>query len=108
VDPDLTIRLRQPHSGRSFGTDRKRDDYRPKVLSFIPYGTPHGATPRQIALRFLLRWKSLFTIPKSADARHTVENAGGGDTDLRLSEAEIARIDAAFPPSIYPEKLPVL
>ena len=55
----------------------------------------HGATARQVALSFLTRRPTLFTIPKSASADHTEENAGGGE--LRLSEAEIARIDVRLP-----------
>jgi diketogulonate reductase-like aldo/keto reductase len=55
----------------------------------------HGATPRQVALAFLVRRKCLFTIPKASDPHHAAENAGAGD--LRLSQAEMAEIDAAFP-----------
>jgi len=66
----------------------------------------HGATPRQVALRFLLRWRSSFTIPKASRPEHTAENAGAGD--LRLTEAEIARIDAAFPRGPRPRELPML
>jgi diketogulonate reductase-like aldo/keto reductase len=55
----------------------------------------HQATPRQVALRFLVRRPSLFAIPKAATLAHVEENAGAGD--LHLTDAEIARIDAAFP-----------
>ena len=55
----------------------------------------HGATPRQAALAFLVRRPSLLTIPKAARVAHAVENAKAGG--LRLTEADIARIDAAFP-----------
>ena len=55
----------------------------------------HGATPRQVALRFLLRWPSVFAIPKAADPAHVAENAASGE--LRLGEAELARIEDAFP-----------
>ena len=55
----------------------------------------HGATPRQVALAFLARRPSLFTIPRSSRVEHTEENAGA--LKLKLSEAELARIDAAFP-----------
>ena len=55
----------------------------------------HGATARQVALSFLTRRSALFTIPKAANVEHVEENAGAGD--LYLTEAEIARIDAAFP-----------
>jgi diketogulonate reductase-like aldo/keto reductase len=55
----------------------------------------HHATARQVALAFLVRRPSLFTIPKAADPGHAEENAAAGS--LRLSEAEIAQIDEAFP-----------
>jgi diketogulonate reductase-like aldo/keto reductase len=55
----------------------------------------HGATARQVALRFLVRHPPLFTIPKAANPEHTAENARAGE--LQLSEAELARIDQAFP-----------
>ena len=56
----------------------------------------HKATARQVALGFLTRRSALFTIPKAANIEHAAENAGAGD--LHLTEAEIGRIDAAFPP----------
>ena len=65
----------------------------------------HRATPRQVALRFLVRRPSLFAIPKASTPEHAAENAGAGD--LRLSEEEIARIDAAFPVGA-PRPLPML
>jgi diketogulonate reductase-like aldo/keto reductase len=64
----------------------------------------HGATPRQVALCFLTRRPSLFTIPKAARAAHAEENAGAGD--LRLTTAEMARIDQAFPLGPPPRELP--
>jgi diketogulonate reductase-like aldo/keto reductase len=66
----------------------------------------HGATPRQVALRFLLRRPSLFTIPKASSPEHVAENAGAAA--LRLTEAEIERVDAAFPLRPPPPRLPVL
>lgn len=54
-----------------------------------------GATPRQVALAFLTRRPSLFTIPRSSKVEHVEENAGA--LTLKLSEEELARIDAAFP-----------
>jgi diketogulonate reductase-like aldo/keto reductase len=65
----------------------------------------HGATPRQVALRFLVRRPSLFAIPKSSDPDHAAENAAAAD--LHLSEAELARIDGAFPRGA-PRSLPML
>jgi len=66
----------------------------------------HGATARQVALRFLLRRPSLFAIPKASTPEHAAENAGAGA--LRLTEAELARIDAAFPLGPPPRRLPML
>jgi diketogulonate reductase-like aldo/keto reductase len=64
------------------------------------------ATPRQVALRFLVRRPSLFTVPKASSPDHAAENAGAGD--LRLTEAELARIDQAFPLGPRPRTLPML
>jgi len=55
----------------------------------------HQATPRQVALAFLLQHRNTFVIPKAASIDHVAENAGAAS--LRLSEADLARIDAAFP-----------
>ena len=64
-----------------------------KVLATI--AETHGATPHQVALAFLLRFPSLFAIPKAARAEHAAENAAAAD--LQLTAEEIARIDDAFP-----------
>ena len=66
----------------------------------------HHATPRQVALRFLVRRSSLFAIPKAATPEHAAENAGAGD--LQLTEAELARIDEAFPLGPRRRELPTL
>lgn len=66
----------------------------------------HGATARQVALSFLVRDSSLFAIPKASSVDHAAENAGAGA--LRLTEAELARIDAAFPLGPRPSRLPML
>jgi diketogulonate reductase-like aldo/keto reductase len=66
----------------------------------------HGATPRQVALAFLVRRPAVVTIPKASDAAHVEENAAAGD--LRLAAEEIARIDAAFPLGRRPAGLPMI
>jgi diketogulonate reductase-like aldo/keto reductase len=66
----------------------------------------HGAAARQVALAFLVRGAPLFTIPKASNPAHAAENAGAGS--LRLSEGEIARMDAAFPLRRSPRSLPML
>jgi diketogulonate reductase-like aldo/keto reductase len=95
------------------------------VVAYSPFGhgsfpgpdTPGGrvleqiaaarsTTPRAVALRFLLRRSSVFAIPKASSPEHAAENAKAGD--LRLSDAEIAQIDAAFPRGPRPRELPTL
>jgi diketogulonate reductase-like aldo/keto reductase len=66
----------------------------------------HQATPRQVALRFLVRRPTLFAIPKASGPEHAADNAGAGD--VRLTEAEFARIDEAFPVGPRPGTLPVI
>jgi diketogulonate reductase-like aldo/keto reductase len=66
----------------------------------------HHATPRQVALRFLVRRPGLFAIPKASTAEHTKENAAAGD--LRLTVADIEQIERAFPPGTRPSQLPTL
>jgi diketogulonate reductase-like aldo/keto reductase len=65
-----------------------------------------GATPRQVALAFLVRRPSVFAIPKAASLAHVVENAGAGE--LQLAPDEIARIEAAFPLGRPLRSLPML
>jgi diketogulonate reductase-like aldo/keto reductase len=66
----------------------------------------HGASARQVALRFLLRDPQCFVIPKAAADRHVEDNAGA--LALRLTDAEIERIDAAFPRGAKPRRLPTI
>jgi diketogulonate reductase-like aldo/keto reductase len=65
-----------------------------------------NATPRQVALAFLMRRPLLFAIPKASNPKHAEENAGAGALDL--SDEEIARIDAAFPLDPRSRPLPML
>ncbi len=54
-----------------------------------------GATPRQVALAFLTRDSSVFTIPKSSHAAHVDELAGADP--VVLDAAAVQAIEAAFP-----------
>jgi diketogulonate reductase-like aldo/keto reductase len=54
----------------------------------------HGRTPRQVALNFLTRRPSLFTIPKASQPDHVRENAAA--LDFELTKADLTAIDAAF------------
>ena len=66
----------------------------------------HGATARQVALRYLVRRPSLFAIPKASSAGHAADNARAGM--LQLAESELARIGAAFPLGQRQRRLPML
>ncbi len=65
----------------------------------------HGATPQQVALAFLTRRDSVLAIPKASKPEHAADNAAAGD--LRLTTAEIERIDQAFPRG-RPKSLPMI
>ena len=66
----------------------------------------YNATVRQVALRFLVRRPSLFAIPKASNSEHAAENAMAAE--FYLTEAEIARIEEAFPLGSRPSQLPML
>lgn len=66
----------------------------------------HGATPRQVALRFLLRQPQVFVIPKASDIAHVEENAATYAVDL--NDSDIAKIDAAFPLGRASRGLPMI
>jgi diketogulonate reductase-like aldo/keto reductase len=63
----------------------------------------HKATPRQVALAFLMRSPSLFLIPKASTPEHVQENARAAQ--LHLSDRDIARIEAVFPLGDRPSSL---
>lgn len=65
----------------------------------------HGATCRQVALAYLLRMPGVLAIPKAGRVSHVEENAAAAD--LRLTEADVASIEAAFPLGM-PKPLPMI
>jgi diketogulonate reductase-like aldo/keto reductase len=75
-----------------------------RVLAEI--AAAHQATARQVALAFLLRHREVFVIPKASDTAHVAENAGAGA--LKLSAAEIGKIERAFPLGRAPRGLPMV
>ncbi len=56
----------------------------------------HEATPAQVALAWGLRQPGVISIPKASRRKHIRSNAAA--RDLLLSAADLARMDAAFPP----------
>jgi diketogulonate reductase-like aldo/keto reductase len=89
-----------PFGDRSFPGPKTKSG---RVLAEI--AAHHDATPRQVALQFLVRKQPLFTIPKAARAEHTSDNAGAAD--LQLTNEEIARIEETFPLGSRPKTLPM-
>jgi diketogulonate reductase-like aldo/keto reductase len=89
-----------------FGHSRFPGPHTPGGRVLAEIAAAHNATPRQMALAFLLRRPSVLTIPKSANLDHVAENAAAGD--LHLSQEEIALIDAAFPGGRRQGSLPML
>jgi diketogulonate reductase-like aldo/keto reductase len=55
----------------------------------------HGVTTRQVALRFLVRDAGVYAIPKAARVVHVEDNARA--LDLKLTGADYAQLDSAFP-----------
>jgi diketogulonate reductase-like aldo/keto reductase len=66
----------------------------------------HLATPRQVALAFLIRQPTVFAIPKASSAAHAADNAAA--SALTLSAAELADIGKVFPLGREPSSLPML
>lgn len=90
-----------PFGSGDFPDARTREG---RVLKEI--AAAHNATPRQVALSFLLVRPSIFAIPKASKPEHVSENAKAAG--LRLSAAEIARIDKTFPRGPRPRELPTI
>jgi diketogulonate reductase-like aldo/keto reductase len=90
-----------PFGSGNFPDSRTREG---PVLEEI--AAAHGATPRQAALSFLLRWSSMFAIPKASKPKHVEDNAKAAN--LRLSEEALSLIDKAFPRGPKPKELPTI
>ena len=56
----------------------------------------HAATPAQVALAWLLRQDGMIVIPKATQLQHARDNRGA--IDVRLTDADLAALDRAFPP----------
>ena len=61
----------------------------------IEIGRRHNRTPKQVALNYLTRHPSTFTIPKTTRSERVKENSGG--VGWQLTEDEVNMIDRAFP-----------
>jgi diketogulonate reductase-like aldo/keto reductase len=56
----------------------------------------HGATPARIALAWTLHRPGIVAIPKASRLEHVRDNRAA--LDIRLTEADLAELDAIFPP----------
>ncbi len=61
-----------------------------------PVADRHGATPAQVALAWTLRDGGVIAIPKASQEKHVRDNRAAAD--LRLTDEDLAELDAAFPP----------
>lgn len=99
----------RPRRGRAYsplGSGRFPGPNTPGGRVLREIAAEHGATARQVGLRFLVSRRSLFAIPKASWPAHAAEDAGAGD--LRLTEGDLARIEQAFPLGPRPRELPTL
>jgi len=69
-------------------------------------GDRHGATPAQVALAWLLQQDGTIVIPKSSNEAHVRENRAAAS--VKLTVADLAALDAAFPPPKGPHTLEML
>jgi diketogulonate reductase-like aldo/keto reductase len=98
---DVAVVAYSPFGSGSFPGPRTAGG---RVLARI--AAAHGATPRQVALAFLVRAPSVVAIPKASTPEHVVENAGAGG--LRLADDDVAALARVFPRGPRPRELPTL
>jgi diketogulonate reductase-like aldo/keto reductase len=65
-----------------------------------------GVKPAQLALAWLIRRQQVIAIPQTSNVAHVAENRAA--TNIELSQATLAEIDAAFPPPRRPTRLAVI
>ncbi len=65
-----------------------------------------GATIAQVAIAWLLHQENVIVIPKSSQINHIEQNRAA--LDLKLSDEELAILDAAFPSPTQPVPLQML
>ena len=77
-----------------------------KEAALLAVAKRHHATPAQIATAWTLRLPGVISIPKASGPDHIRENAASAK--LRLTEQDLAELDAAFPPPARAEQLEML
>ncbi|MEA2291188.1 MAG: hypothetical protein QOF17_208 [Solirubrobacteraceae bacterium] len=66
----------------------------------------HDASAAQVALAWVLGHEGVIAIPGSGDPDHVEQNRGA--LGVELTPQDLADLDAAFPPPLYPQPLDVL
>ncbi len=98
---DIAVVAYSPFGSGDFPPPRSRGG---RVLEGI--ASTQAATPRQVALAFLSRRDSVFTIPKASEVSHVLENAGA--SAVRLQAEDLRRLDEVFPLGSRPRELPMI
>ena len=77
-----------------------------KDARLVAFARKLGITPAQAALAWLLKDEDVIVIPKSSHTERVQENFGA--LDVRLTEEQVAALDAIFPPPKGPRALEML
>ena len=77
---------------------------RGRILAEV--GKSQGKSPYQVALAFLTREASVFSIPKAATLVHVLDNAAA--SNVVLTDEDLKRIEEAFPRGIRRPGIPTL
>ena len=77
-----------------------------KNRALLEFSKRHGIAPAQAALAWLLANDDVIVIPKASNATHLRENLGA--LEMRLTAAQLAELDRAFPPPQGPGSLEML
>jgi diketogulonate reductase-like aldo/keto reductase len=77
-----------------------------KNPGLIDFSKKHGMTPAQAALAWLLSKDDVIAIPKASSTAHLKENLDS--LQIRLTAAQLAELDRAFPPPAGPNALEML
>jgi diketogulonate reductase-like aldo/keto reductase len=78
----------------------------PKSPALAAVARRHGATPAQIMLAWVARHPDAIVIPKAVRREHLAANVAAAA--LRLTDADLAEIDRAFPPPVRRAALEML
>ncbi len=75
-------------------TDEQKRMFNDRNLKSV--AVEQGATPVQIALAWVLRYRDIIAIPKASRPEHIRDNRAA--LDIKLTPEDLAKIDKSFPP----------